>query len=97
MTETETRLLAQGRRQGLATAALALGVLSFIQLLGMEKALLAIGLAVLALRGASLPRTRGLAIAGLVLGGLYLAIAGVSLVLFRDKLTELIRLLQSLG
>lgn len=97
MTDNETRLLAQGRREGLATAALALGVLSFIQLLGTEKALLAIGLAVLALRGATLRRARGLAFAGLALGCLYLALAVVTLVLYRDKFAELIRLVQSLG
>lgn len=94
---SETRLLARGRCEGLATAAVALGVLSFIQLLGAEKALLAIALAVLALRGAWTQRARRLAVVALVLGGLYLVITAVSLVLFQDKLGELIRLLQSLG
>lgn len=40
-----------GRRAGLATAALALSLVSFLSLLGTEKALLAIALAVLARRG----------------------------------------------
>src|SRR5438874_7368674 len=40
-----------GRRAGLATAAMALSLVCFLSLLGAEKALLAIGLGVLARRG----------------------------------------------
>jgi hypothetical protein len=103
MTETprgtnqiESELLARGRSDGLATAALALGALSFIQLLGAEKAILAIVLALLALRG-PLQQGRGRAVAGIVLGTVYLGVTAVTLVLFRDQLAELIHLLQSLG
>src|SRR5262245_61556922 len=42
-----------GRRAGLAVAAMALGVVTFLSLLGLEKAGLAIILGVLALRGGS--------------------------------------------
>ena len=40
-----------GRRAGLATAAMALSLVAFLSLLGAEKALLAIALALLARRG----------------------------------------------
>jgi hypothetical protein len=87
----------QGRSEGLATAALALGALSFFQLLGAEKALLAIVLALVALRGARSQQIRRRGWAALVLGGAYLVVTGVTLVLYGDKLGELIRLLQTLG
>ena len=41
-----------GRRLGLATAALALSIVAFINLLGIEKSILAIVLALLAMQGA---------------------------------------------
>lgn len=87
----------RGRAEGFAIAALALGVLSFIQLLGMEKALLAIVLAVLALRAVPSPRSRMQGRIAIGLGVLYIAITLTALVLFRDRFAELIRLLQSLG
>lgn len=53
--ETDLELLRRGRREGLAMAAVALSIVSFVNLLGAEKALLAI-----VLRGAGAPgRTDG--------------------------------------
>lgn len=95
--QTEAQLLARGRSEGLATAAIALGVLSFIQLLGAEKAILAIVLAVLALRGTPSQQGRRRSFAAIALGVVYLAITAVTLILFQDELAELIGLLQSLG
>ncbi|MCW2365839.1 hypothetical protein M2341_001286 [Sphingobium sp. B7D2B] len=43
---------ALGRKEGLATAALAIGLLSFVNLLGAEKGLLALVLGVAGLSGA---------------------------------------------
>lgn len=89
--------LSRGRAEGFAISALALGALSFIQLLGTEKALLAIVLAILALRAAPSPRARIHSRIAIGLGLLYLAITLTALILFRDRFAELIRLLQSLG
>ena len=43
----------EGRRQGLAIAALALGLVSFVNLLGAEKTILAMVLAVIAMSGST--------------------------------------------
>lgn len=86
-----------GRAEGFAISALALGALSFIQLLGTEKALLAIVLAILALRAAPSPHSRTHSRIAIGLGVLYLVITLTALILFRDRFAELIRLLQSLG
>ncbi len=96
-TPAEGQALARGRSEGLATAAVALGVLSFIQFLGAEKALLAIVLAVLALRGAGSRHSRIRGWVAIGLGSVYLAVTALTLIVFHDKLGELIQLLRSLG
>lgn len=88
----------EGRRAGLATAALALSITAFINLLGVEKSLLAIVLAVLALRGTVQARTalrRGRA--ALVLAVVHVVVFAAALVLFHRQLGQLIHLLQQLG
>lgn len=89
--------LRRGRSEGMATAALALGAVAFLNLLGIEKGILAIVLAVLSLRNApagSPPRRARIAIA---LGVVQLATVVMVLVLFHDKLRQLIELLRTLG
>lgn len=93
----EVQALERGRSEGFATAAIALGALSFIHLLGAEKAILAIVLAVLALRSAASKRSRARSWAAIGLSVGYLAIAAATLIIFHDKLGELIHLLQSLS
>jgi hypothetical protein len=95
--ESNSELLIRGRKEGYATAALALSAVSFTHLLGAEKALLAIVLAVLALRGgrSSVARTRGWA--AIALAGIYIVTVATVLVLFHDKLAQLIELLKDLG
>ncbi|HEY5103352.1 MAG TPA: hypothetical protein VII70_11265 [Steroidobacteraceae bacterium] len=88
----------QGRRIGLATGALAIGCVAYINLLGVEKSILAAVLAVTALRGAArgsqlLRRSR----AALALAAAHLAMSAAVLVIFRDKLPQLAQLLQKLG
>lgn len=95
--DTDFQALRRGRGEGFAIAAVALGVLSFIQMLGMEKALLAILLGLLALRSAVTPRSRRQGWTAIALGAAYLAVTITTLIVFRDRLGELIRLLQSLG
>lgn len=89
----------RGRRMGLATAALALGVISFLNLLGAEKSLLAIALAFMALRGAELPNqlVRSRARIALMLGVLHMLTIVVILALFQDEFRELLNLVYELS
>lgn len=87
-----------GRRTGFGIAALALGLASFLSLLGAEKAILTIVLGVLASRGTAagaLPRRLG--VAAIWLGAIFIVTLAVVLVLYHDKFIELIRLLQKLS
>jgi uncharacterized membrane protein YadS len=86
-----------GRTEGLATAALALSLVSFVNLLGAEKALLAIVLAVLALGRAGLSRARGRSLMAIGFSLVYLLTIAVVLVAFHDKLARLLQLLHELG
>ena len=88
----------EGRRAGLAAAALALSIVAFVNLLGMEKSILAAVLALVALRGAipgaALRRRARVALAF----ALVHVITVVTLVVhFRDKFGELLRLLHKLS
>jgi hypothetical protein len=88
----------QGRRTGLATAALALSVVSFVNLLGIEKSILAAILGMVALQGAdpirSLLRRGRIAIA---LAALHATTVVIVLIVLRDKLGSLLAHLQSLS
>lgn len=88
----------RGRRIGLATGALALSVAAFVNLLGLEKSILAAILALLALRGSAsaadgVRRARAAAILAL----LHIATVIAVLVIFHDKLLQLLHLLERLG
>jgi hypothetical protein len=97
--DPESSAYDEGRRVGLATAALALSLVAFLNLLGLEKSILAAILAVLALRKAkpSALSVRGRATAALILAAIHFTIAVVALVVFREELLELIELLRQLG
>lgn len=86
-----------GRRQGLAIAALAMSLVSYLNLLGAEKSILAIVFAVCAMSGSAsaLVRRRSLAAIGLAL--LHLVTIGVVLVVFREELGQLVQLLHKLS
>lgn len=88
----------EGRRVGLATGAVALSITSFVNLLGLEKSILAGVLAILALHGVAPSKTilqRGRA--ALVIAAVQAVTVVVVLVLYYDKLLQLIYLLQKLG
>ena len=88
-----------GQKYAFATASLILGVCCFVSLLGLEKAILAIVFAVLALRKAPAPELkehRAWAKAGLVLGILPLIILPVIIILNFDRIREIIDLLSKL-
>jgi hypothetical protein len=89
---------ADGRRHGLAIAALLISLVSFVSLLGAEKAIASITLGVLALQGAasgSVPRKMGIAAIGIA--SVFLVTIAVVLILFWDKVIEFVSLLEQLS
>jgi hypothetical protein len=87
-----------GYRLGLATSALALSVVAFVNMLGIEKSVLSAVLALLALQGAKpinqlLRRGR----AALLVSAVYAVTIVTVLVLYHDKLSDLIHLMQKLS
>jgi hypothetical protein len=87
-----------GRRTGLAIAALALSLVGFLSLLGAEKAVLAIILGGLAMRGGQqkTAATR-LGLAAVALGVVWLVSMAVLLIVYWPKVIELVNLLQRLS
>jgi hypothetical protein len=88
-----------GQKYAFATAALISGIACYVNLLGLEKAALAIIFAVLALRPnprPSLREHRGWAKTGLILGILPWIMIPVFLVWKWDRVLTLLRLLQDL-
>lgn len=73
-----------------AVASLVMGLLSFLQLAGIEKALAAIAFGVLAWRAVKRANQRGsrLAIAGIVLGLAYIAFAVYSVVVYWPQIMQ---------
>jgi hypothetical protein len=86
-----------GWAAGLALGALAVAVTAFINLLSIEKSLLAIVLALIAMRGgaAGAGRSRGRLALGVAAG--HLVLMAAVLVVFHEKLARLLSMLQSLG
>lgn len=89
--------LRQGQQLAFATAALMLGVASYIHLLGFEKALLAIIFGVMALRGQGTPHRRSWAWAGIAMGGLMIALLLFALIFYYDEVVKLLDHLNELG
>jgi hypothetical protein len=88
----------EGRRLGLATAALAVSVVAFVNLLGVEKSVLAAVLAVLALQGAQpLGRVLSRGKTALIIAAVHALTIVAILFLFHDKLMQLLHLLHKLG
>lgn len=88
-----------GQKYAYATAALLLGIASFVNLLGMEKALLAIIFARLALKSDPPPQLknrREWGQAGLVLGVLQVVVILALVIVFRDELRHILELLMRL-
>jgi len=88
-----------GQKYAYATASLLVGVAAYIQLLGIERAILAILFACLALRSAPAPRLevrRLWAQAGRALGLVMLIVVPVLVIVKFDALRELIAALEKL-
>jgi hypothetical protein len=88
----------EGRQTGMALSALALSIVSFISLLGLEKAILALVLGALVLReaqGGSPARRK--ATTAVVVASVYAVFFFVTLAVFHDKIAVLIRTLQQMS
>jgi hypothetical protein len=91
--------LVLGQKYAYATAALVMGVVSYIGLLGMEKAIVALIFGWLALRPTPAPvmaDRRGTAITGVVLAGIILVGIPVMLLTNIDRIKLLINALMTL-
>lgn len=91
--------LVLGQKYAFATASLILGICSFVNLLGLEKPILAIVFAWLALRTKPEPALKAhrmWAKAGLVLGMLVLVIVPTIIIVKFDEVREIIELLSRL-
>lgn len=93
----ERRARIEGRREGMATAALCLALCSFFNLLGAEKALLAIVLAALASRAPRAARAWRRARFAIAVATVYIVTVVAVLVAFHDRLGQLLGLLHTLG
>lgn len=100
MSEIENnRALIVGQKYAFATASLILGIFSFVNLLGLEKPILAIVFGWLALRSNPAPRLtehRNWAQAGVVMGTIVLIVVPTLIILNLDRLRELVELLSRL-
>lgn len=97
MSERESFVL--GQKYAYATSALVVGLVSYLQFLGMEKALVAVVFGWLALKrtpGPALKSRRAAAITGLVLGAGLLVLVPAVLATHADQLQRVIQALESL-
>ena len=101
MVENQTRnSLILGQKYAFATASLILGICSFVNLLGLEKPILAIIFGWLALRAIPEPRLtehRVWAKTGVVLGSIVLVVLPTLIVLNFDRLREFVEVLSKLN
>ena len=98
-TSSIQRSIVLGQKYAFATASLIMGISCFVSLLGMEKAILAIAFAWLALRSKPEPvltEHRMWAKAGLALGILPLIIVPILLIVNFDRVREIINVLSKL-
>jgi hypothetical protein len=89
-----------GQKYAYATASLVLGIACFINLAGMEKAILAITFAWLSLRNSPAPvlkERRMWAQAGLTLGSLILIMVPIIIIFNFDRLRELVEVLSKMN
>jgi hypothetical protein len=100
MSEIENkRALILGQKYAFATVSLVLGIFCFVNLLGLEKPILAIVFGWLALRSTPEPKLtqhRIWAQAGLLLGVLILIVVPVLIIINFDRLLEFVEILSRL-
>jgi len=87
----------RGRQEGLATAALAASCVAWVNLLGAEKALLAMTLAGIALHGPAGAAARKRARIAIGLSAFYAVTWVAVLILYHKQLAHLLQALKNLG
>ena len=87
----------KGWRTGLALGAIAIAATAFINLLSIEKSILAVVLALIAIRGAGADQAGRRGRVALAIAAVHLVAVAAFLVAFHDKLGRLLHLLQSLS
>jgi hypothetical protein len=92
-----TRAHEDGRREGMAIAALAVAMIAFLNLLGAEKSILAAVLAVLAMSGSRSKAVRQRSLIAIGLAMLHIATIVIVLVFFWEELGHLVQSLNKLG
>jgi len=101
MSEIENnRALILGQKYAFATASLVLGIFCFVNLLGLEKPILAIVFGWLALRVKPEPKLtehRIWAKAGVILGSIILIVVPVLIIINFDRLREFVTILSRLN
>ena len=88
-----------GQKYAYATASLLVGIASFVQLLGLERAILAVVFGWLALKKSPAPQLterRTWAKVGIVLGIAMIVIVPTFLVIYSDRVKDLIEALEAL-
>jgi len=88
-----------GQKYAFATAALIMGIACYVNLLGLEKGIVAIIFAWMALRSNPAPALkehRGWAVAGMVMGIVLIVLVPVVLLLNLDRISEIIGALSKL-
>ena len=99
-TTTATSSFISGQRFAFASMAVVVGLLAFVNLAGIEKAILAIVLGVKALSVSpqpSLVERRGWARAGVILGGIQLTLIAGIVVFNLDRIGKVIEVLRALS
>ena len=96
-TPTTDDAAVQGQKYAFATASLLMGICCFTNLLGMEKALLAILFGWLALRAPRVRLRRGWAMAGIGLGVVMIVTVAVVVIVKFDELAQIIQYLEQFG
>jgi hypothetical protein len=89
-----------GQKYAFATASLVLGICCFFSLLGLEKAILAVVFGWLALRAVPAPilkQHRLWAKAGIAFGILMLIIVPILIIVFFDRLSEIVEILSKMN
>ena len=98
--EEPQSLAVLGQKYAYATISLILGISCFINLVGMEKAILAVTFGFLALKSAPAPtltQRRAWAKTGMVLGGIALLVVPTLILLNLDRLRLFVETLQKLS
>jgi hypothetical protein len=96
--EEMTDAFRAGRRVGFGISAFVLGLVSFLSLLGAEKAILAMILGVMAIRGSGQGAlARRLGTIAICLGAAFLVTMVVILIVFRGQVLEFVQMLQKLS